>query len=152
MHLIASCYYVKSLLEEDKQFQFIMVFFPIWHKWAQDQTGSQQKAFHLHTPSAWHIQPILISFLYTHQWIHSNQYSTVKVFNDTSFFTLLDASAAHATVNIPLHLVCSLSLCAIAYAELLFPKAKFWALSPYSKCHKKKQKDYYHNSHENPNK
>lgn len=28
---------------EDKQFQFITVFFPIWNKWAQDQTVSQQK-------------------------------------------------------------------------------------------------------------
>lgn len=33
----------KCLLEEDKQFQFITVFFPIWNKWAQDQTVSQQK-------------------------------------------------------------------------------------------------------------
>lgn len=34
---------MQCLQEEDKQFWFITVFFPIWHKWAQDQTVSQQK-------------------------------------------------------------------------------------------------------------
>lgn len=35
---------MRNASEGDKQFQFIMVFFPIWHKSAQDQTGSQQKS------------------------------------------------------------------------------------------------------------
>lgn len=55
-------------------------------------------------------------------------------------------------LNISLYLVCFLSLCASVYAEQLFPEAKFWAFSPHSIFPKKKQKHYYNNSHENPNK
>jgi len=68
---------------------------------------------------------MLTSFLYTRWWIHSSQYSAVKVFNDTSFLPSLTLLMLMLLLNIPLQLACFLSLCAGVYAELQFPKAKF---------------------------
>lgn len=98
------------LLKEDKEFQFIMVFFPIWHKWAQNQTGSQQEI-----PISALIQQVIFNnfnILPVHPLVDPLQSILygLSFFNATSFFTLLYSSATVVKYSFVADLF-SVSLC-----------------------------------------